>query len=102
MAFKGDSDDIRDSLSYKLKKLFEVECKEVLCTDPFVPDPELVPLDEAVRQADVIVLAAPHSAYRDLQIPADKIVVDIWNYWPGRRRDSVRPVVAVAAGEHRS
>ena len=102
MAFKGDSDDIRDSLSYKLKKLLEVECKEVLCTDPFVPDPAFVPLDEAVREADVIVLGAPHSAYRDLQIPPDKIVVDIWNYWPERRRDSVRPAVTVAAGEHRS
>ena len=43
MAFKGDSDDIRDSLSYKLKKLLEVESKEVLCTDPFVPETGLVP-----------------------------------------------------------
>ena len=102
MAFKGDSDDIRDSLSYKLKKLLEVEAQEVLCTDPFVSEPGLVPVGEAVRQADVIVLGAPHSAYRDLEIPPDKIVVDIWNYWPERRRDSVRPAVAVAAGENRS
>ena len=102
MAFKGDSDDIRDSLSYKLKKLLEVEALEVLCTDPFVPEPGLVALDEAVRRADVIVLGAPHSAYRDLEIPPDKIVVDIWNYWPERRRDSVQPAVAVAAGENRS
>src|SRR5271168_852336 len=64
MAFKGESDDIRDSLSYKLKKLLEVEAKEVLCTDPFVPEAGLVPLDEAVRKADIVVLGAPHSAYR--------------------------------------
>jgi len=101
MAFKGDSDDIRDSLSYKLKKLLEVECKEVLCTDPFAPDPELVPLDEAVRQAEVIVLGAPHSVYRDLQIPSGKVVVDIWNYWPERRRDTMPTPVTVAAGEGR-
>jgi len=101
MAFKGDSDDIRDSLSYKLKKLLEVECKEVLCTDPFAPDPELVPLDEAVRQAEVIVLGAPHSVYRDLQIPSGKVVVDIWNYWPERRRDTMPTPVSVAAGEGR-
>src|SRR2546422_6494733 len=33
MAFKADSDDCRDSLSYKLKKVLEVEAREVLCTD---------------------------------------------------------------------
>ena len=33
MAFKAESDDIRDSLSYKLKKLLEVQAREVLCTD---------------------------------------------------------------------
>ena len=102
MAFKGDSDDIRDSLSYKLRKLLEVESKEVLCTDPFVVEEGLVPVDEAVRKADIIVLGAPHSAYRDLQISPDKVVIDIWNYWPERRRDSVQPAVAVAAGENRS
>ena len=103
MAFKGESDDIRDSLSYKLKKLLEVEAKEVLCTDPFVPQADLVPLDEAISKADIIVLGAPHSAYRDVEIAPDKIVIDIWNYWPERRRESVvQSAVAVAAGENRS
>jgi UDP-N-acetyl-D-mannosaminuronic acid dehydrogenase len=103
MAFKGDSDDIRDSLSYKLKKLLEVEAKEVLCTDPFVSEPGLVPLDEALSKADVIILGAPHSAYRDIEIAPDKTVVDIWNYWPERRRESVvQSAVAVVAGDNRS
>jgi len=100
MAFKGESDDIRDSLSYKLKKLLEVEAKEVLCTDPFVPESGLIPLDEAVHKADIVVLAAPHTAYRDLAIPPDKVVVDIWNYWPERRGAAAEPVLAVAAGEN--
>src|SRR5277367_1269520 len=68
MAFKGESDDKRESLSYKLRKLLMVEAKEVLCTDPYVPDPKLVPLGEALRRADVIILGAPHAAYRDLPI----------------------------------
>ncbi len=38
MAFKAESDDKRDSLSYKLKKLLEVEALEVLCTDPYIHD----------------------------------------------------------------
>ena len=49
MAFKSESDDKRESLSYKLRKLLMVEAKEVLCTDPYVVDPKLVPLEEAVQ-----------------------------------------------------
>ncbi len=86
MAFKGESDDKRESLSYKLRKLLMVEAKEVLCTDPYVVDPKLVPLEEAVRRADIFVLGAPHAAYRDLQISADKVVIDVWGFWPNRHQ----------------
>jgi len=81
MAFKGESDDNRSSLSYKLKKLLQVEARSVLCTDPFVPDPTLVPLEQAIEQADVIVLGAPHLAYRDLRFPESKKVIDVWGFW---------------------
>src|SRR5260370_12117900 len=60
MAFKSESDDKRESLSYKLRKLLLVGAKEVLCTDPYVVDPKLVSLEDAVRRADVIILGAPH------------------------------------------
>ena len=36
MAFKAESDDIRDSLSYKLKRLLRLRADRVLCTDPYV------------------------------------------------------------------
>jgi UDP-N-acetyl-D-mannosaminuronic acid dehydrogenase len=84
MAFKGDSDDNRSSLSYKLKNLLQVEARRVLCTDPFIVDPEFVSIQEAVNEADVIVLGAPHSAYRELCLPADKKVVDVWGFWRPR------------------
>ena len=82
MAFKSESDDKRESLSYKLRKLLMVEAREVLCTDPYVVDEKLVPLEEAVDRADVIILGAPHSAYRDLQLSDNKVVVDVWGFWP--------------------
>lgn len=81
MAFKSDSDDSRNSLSYKLKKLLQVEARQVLCTDPFIRDPRFVPLEQAVEQADIIILGAPHSAYRDLEFNDDKSVVDVWGFW---------------------
>jgi UDP-N-acetyl-D-mannosaminuronic acid dehydrogenase len=89
MAFKGESDDPRDSLSYKLRKLLTLESRAVLCHDPYVKDAALVPLDRVLAEADVLFVAAPHRAYRDLVVPAGTTVVDIW--------DVVRPAGADAA-----
>jgi UDP-N-acetyl-D-mannosaminuronic acid dehydrogenase len=93
MAFKGDSDDPRESLSYKLRKLLEVHAKEVVCSDPYVADPSLVPLEEAVNKADIVVLGAPHSVYRDLCFPPETTVVDVWGFWRERmpEADAERP-----------
>jgi UDP-N-acetyl-D-mannosaminuronic acid dehydrogenase len=92
MAFKAESDDKRDSLSYKLRKLLEVEAHRVLCTDPFVQDPSFVPLEEALREADIIILGAPHSVYRQLSFSPNMTVIDIWNHWPELRsnREAIR------------
>ena len=80
MAFKGESDDARSSLSYKLKKLAAFKGARVLCSDPYVADPELVPLEQVLRDADVLILAAPHRAYRDLQLNG-RDTVDVWGFW---------------------
>jgi UDP-N-acetyl-D-mannosaminuronic acid dehydrogenase len=100
MAFKADSDDSRESLSYKLRNLLKLEAREVICTDPYVRDPDLVSLQIAVERADVIILGVPHSVYRELQIPANKVVVDMWNFWSAERnrgRESKGAIVAYAA-----
>lgn len=81
MAFKADSDDKRESLSYKLKSLLEVEAAEVLCTDPYVPDATLVKIEEAMARADIVILGAPHSVYREVEIPEHKLVIDVWGFW---------------------
>jgi UDP-N-acetyl-D-mannosaminuronic acid dehydrogenase len=77
MAFKAESDDPRASLSYKLRKLLGWAGAEVLITDPYVADDRLLPLEEVVARSDVLVLGAPHAAYRGLEI-GGKDVVDIW------------------------
>jgi UDP-N-acetyl-D-mannosaminuronic acid dehydrogenase len=78
MAFKGDSDDPRTSLSYKLRKLALFRGAKVLCTDPYVPDTKLVPLEQVLAEADTLILAAPHRAYSGLRTNGHT-VVDIWN-----------------------
>ena len=78
MAFKGESDDIRSSLSYKLKRILEFRAGSVLCTDPYVTvDPTLRPLEEVLANSDLLILGAPHQAYRELDPPVP--VVDVWN-----------------------
>ena len=80
MAFKADSDDPRDSLSYKLKRILAFKAAGVLTTDPHVAtDPDLVPLDEVLQRADVLVIGAPHRAYAGLK--PRQPVVDIWDLY---------------------
>jgi UDP-N-acetyl-D-mannosaminuronic acid dehydrogenase len=78
MAFKGESDDNRSSLSYKLKRILSVRAAGVLTADPYVTiDGDLWPLDDVLARSDLIVIGAPHKVYADLDIPQP--VVDIWN-----------------------
>jgi UDP-N-acetyl-D-mannosaminuronic acid dehydrogenase len=80
MAFKPNSDDIRASLSYKLKKHLVITCRKVLTTDPLVSvDDDLLPLDTVLEKSDVLILCVPHTAYRELDT-AGKPVIDIWDY----------------------
>jgi UDP-N-acetyl-D-mannosaminuronic acid dehydrogenase len=84
MAFKGESDDCRESLSYKLRKLLSIEASEVLCVDPYVKDDSLVTLQEALERADIIILGAPHKCYADLRLPESKTLLDVWGIWDRR------------------
>jgi UDP-N-acetyl-D-mannosaminuronic acid dehydrogenase len=78
MAFKAESDDTRDSLSFKLRKLLTLECKEVLCSDPYVHDPSFMPHQRVIEESDIIFIGAPHKPYRSLKIPRHKLI-DVWN-----------------------
>jgi UDP-N-acetyl-D-mannosaminuronic acid dehydrogenase len=77
MAFKGESDDPRDSLSYKMRKLLIWAGAIVSCTDPYVRDDRLVALEDVLDQCEILVVGAPHRVYRELGLP-DKPLVDVW------------------------
>jgi UDP-N-acetyl-D-mannosaminuronic acid dehydrogenase len=86
LAFKRDTDDQRDSLSHKLIRLLERELADVAVHDPNVAIPTQ-PLDDAVRDADAVVVATNHSSFegparlREIAELAsdDCLVVDPWN-----------------------
>jgi UDP-N-acetyl-D-mannosaminuronic acid dehydrogenase len=77
MAFKGESDDPRASLSYKLRKLLIWAGARVVCTDPYVVDDRLTTLDCVLEESEILILGAPHKAYSSLPI-GGRDVVDIW------------------------
>jgi UDP-N-acetyl-D-mannosaminuronic acid dehydrogenase len=80
LTFKRDSDDARDSLSYKLIRLLERELAHVARHDPFVPH-ESEPIESALAGADAVVVATNHSAFEGLvrRLPDGALLVDPWN-----------------------
>jgi UDP-N-acetyl-D-mannosaminuronic acid dehydrogenase len=78
MSFKAEIDDRRESLSYKLKKLLQVEAKRVLCTDVYIKSDSFATEEDVLARSDVIFIGAPHAHYKTLDY-RDKHVVDVWN-----------------------
>jgi UDP-N-acetyl-D-mannosaminuronic acid dehydrogenase len=78
MSFKAESDDIRSSLSYKLKRILKFKARHVLCHDPYVTaDSDLNALEDVLTESNLLIIATPHPAYADLH--PDVPVVDICN-----------------------
>ena len=87
MAFKADSDDIRDSLSYKLKKKLEIDAKKILATDPYVKiDENLKPIEAVINKSNLIILCSPHKIYKKLNLKG-KSVIDIWGFLSSKKNN---------------
>jgi len=86
LAFKGNTDDERDSLAHKLVRLLERELADVAVHDPRVATPT-PPFEETVGGADAIVVAANHDEFAGPEIlrqiteltGGQALVVDPWN-----------------------
>jgi UDP-N-acetyl-D-mannosaminuronic acid dehydrogenase len=78
MAFKADIDDTRDSLSFKLGKILRFHGAKVFYSDEYAKDPTFIPKEELVKECDIVIIGAPHSAYKKLNFPKKLKVVDIW------------------------
>jgi UDP-N-acetyl-D-mannosaminuronic acid dehydrogenase len=76
MTFKGDVDDFRSSLSFKLRDILSTKSKKVYCSDDLIQKDYFVSVEELVELCDLIILATPHKNYKGLKI--SKPLVDIW------------------------
>jgi UDP-N-acetyl-D-mannosaminuronic acid dehydrogenase len=78
MAFKGESDDKRSSLAYKLKRILKFKSAGVLSCDPYIRnDFDLVSQERVVAESDLLIISSPHIRYKELK--TNKHIVDIWN-----------------------
>jgi UDP-N-acetyl-D-mannosaminuronic acid dehydrogenase len=54
-----------------------MRARRVLCSDPYVTvDDDLVPLQQALDEADLLIIGAPHAEYA--KVATSLPVVDIW------------------------
>ena len=80
LTFKRDSDDMRDSLSFKVIRLLERELAHVSRHDPHVREGS-EPLESALAGADAVLVATNHSEFGGLaaRLSGSVLVVDPWN-----------------------
>ena len=101
LAFKRDTDDVRDSLSFKLIRLLDRELAHVARHDPHVREGS-EPLETALREADAVVIATNHSEFEGIagRVRPEALVVDPWNVSGSGQvfafADEVAPVIAPA------
>lgn len=90
LAFKAEIDDIRESLSFKVRKALVRERANVILHDPYVNEyiNQTIEKDvyKAVEGVDLIFIATRHKEYEKLEISKlkqvvkkDCMVCDIWN-----------------------
>jgi len=85
-AFKANIDDIRESLSFKIKKALEREGSEVCLHDPLIAKYNFN-FKETLKDAGLVFIATKHDWYiRNLKVDLLKklvkkncLVCDVWN-----------------------
>ena len=78
LAFKSETDDIRDSLSIKLLQLLKSKKVKTLQSDEYFKTKENIDKIDLIKKSDIIIVSTPHKAYKKLKIGKNKILVDIW------------------------
>jgi UDP-N-acetyl-D-mannosaminuronic acid dehydrogenase len=78
LAFKAETDDTRDSLAIKLLKILKSKKINTLKSDEYYQSQETVSKELLIKKSDIIIIAAPHKAYKKLKINKKKILIDVW------------------------
>lgn len=75
LAFKKNSDNKVNSLSYKIIKLLEIMyAKNILVYDPLIEHKYSVQLNDLLENADTIIVATEHDAFKDIDFGHKTII----------------------------
>ncbi len=78
LAFKAETDDIRDSLSIKMIKLLKTKKIKFLQSDEYYTDSNNVDAEKLIKESDVIVVGVMHNKYKKLKFPKNKKIINVW------------------------
>ena len=104
LAFKPNIDDLRESLAVEIvSRLAAATIGRVLAVEPHVQGvpadlaglpASLVGIEEALRQADIVVLLVDHSAFAEIDPRwlAGKTVIDTRGLWRHLPKQTLRSV----------
>lgn len=90
LGFKSDIDDIRESLSFKVRKALLRERAQVVLHDPYITEYVNQEIEKdvykAINGADLIFVATNHKEYKAINVnkikemvKKDCIICDVWN-----------------------
>ena len=78
LAFKAETDDIRDSLSIKMIELLKKKKIKFLQSDEYYLNSENVDAKKLIKESDVIVVGVMHNKYKKLKFPKSKKIINVW------------------------
>lgn len=81
LTFKAETDDIRDSLSIKLKNKLKKLKYKILVSDEYYKDKENKDKNLLIKKSNIIIIGAPHAKYKTLKFPKNKKIIDIWGLY---------------------
>jgi len=82
LAFKPDIDDLRESPSLYVARSLKMQDFDVLAVEPNISHSDefdLLELDQAIQDADIVVFLVGHKEFKNLNLPTSKIVLDFVN-----------------------
>ena len=65
-------------MSIKLLKELKSKKIKTLQSDEYYEDKKNVDKNVLIKKSDIIIIATPHKAYKNIKINKNKVLVDVW------------------------
>ena len=81
LTFKSETDDIRDSLSIKLRNKLKKMKYKILESDEYYKSKDNIDKKLLIKKSSIIIIGAPHEKYKNIKFPKNKKIIDIWGLY---------------------